>query len=258
MKYGHRDGFQSTDYFEFEPHRRQHLGYPHPLEGTWTGHNQLLEGEDTITFALRISILASNGKDIFGKGETFTNAFEFSGSVLRSNPGGRGKYDFSFTVADDEDGMQRSCHGRLDATTGIIVARWTDRRKKEDPENVAYQEFFLTKTPPSLIKYRYTDDALAEDAARARWSFASAAVRHMVQQNLWSRTFLEERATERKRYVDLSTRSLIVTMGLTPQKPLSVKEKGELDSLRRNLNPSEARFYQALADFEIQKLPWHP
>jgi hypothetical protein len=154
--------------------------------------------------------------------------------------------------------MQRSCHGRLDATTGIIVARWTDRRKKEDPENVAYQEFFLTKTPPSLIKYRYTDDALAEDAARARWSFASAAVRHMVQQNLWSRTFLEERATERKRYVDLSTRSLIVTMGLTPQKPLSVKEKGELDSLRRNLNPSEARFYQALADFEIQKLPWHP
>ncbi|KAF9440058.1 hypothetical protein P691DRAFT_768352 [Macrolepiota fuliginosa MF-IS2] len=80
----------------------------------------------------------------------------------------------------------------------------------------------------------------------------------MAQEKMWSRGFLEERAAERKRYVELSTRSLIVTMGLTPQKPLSAAEKGELDRLRRNLNPSEARFYQALADFEIQKLPWHP
>ncbi|EKM75603.1 hypothetical protein AGABI1DRAFT_64395 [Agaricus bisporus var. burnettii JB137-S8] len=258
LKYGHRDGFQSTDYFEFEAHRRRHLGPPHPLEGTWTGRNQLLEGEDTITYVLRISILVSNGKTVYGKGENFTNTFEFSGSVNPSKPGRRSKYNFSFALTDDEDGIQRSCYGQLDATTGVIVARWTDRREKEDPENIAYHEFILTRTPPSLTRYRYTDDAFAEDAARARWSFASAAVRHMVQQHLWSRTFLEERATERKRYVELSTRSLIVTMGLTPQKPLSVKEKGELDRLRRNLNPSEARFYQALADFDIQKLPWHP
>ncbi len=62
LKYGHRDGFQSTDYFEFEPHRRKHLGAPHPLEGTWTGHNSFMEGEDTITYVLRLSILVQNGQ----------------------------------------------------------------------------------------------------------------------------------------------------------------------------------------------------
>jgi hypothetical protein len=51
---------------------------------------------------------------------------------------------------------------------------------------------------------------------------------------------------------------MIVRMQLTPQIPLSMVEEGELDYLRRTLDPSEARFYQALAEFEIQKLPWHP
>ncbi|KAF9444007.1 hypothetical protein P691DRAFT_712505 [Macrolepiota fuliginosa MF-IS2] len=258
LKYGHRDGYQSTDYFEFEPQRKGYLGPPHPLEGTWSGHNLLMAGEDTVTYILRISILVHNGQQIVGKGEHFTGAFEFSGHVRPLHPGRRSKYDFSFALTDDEDGLQKECYGQLDVKTGILHAQWTDRRINEDPSNIAYQPFELTKTPPSLTRYRYTNEALVEDPVRARWSFACAAARHMAQEKMWSRGFLEERATERKRYVELSIRSLIVTMGLTPQKPLSAAEKGELDRLRRNLNPSEARFYQALADFEIQKLPWHP
>lgn len=258
LKYGHRDGYQSTDYFEFEPHHRRHLGPPHPLEGTWTGHNFVVEGDDTITYILRLSILVQDGREITGKGEHFTSAFEFSGSVKPTHPGRRSKYDFSFAIMDDADGLQKECHGQLDAVSGVIYAQWTDRRTKDDPQNIAYQPFQLTKTPPSLTRYRYTPDAFAEDPVRARWSFACAAARHMAQEKMWSRRFLEERAHERKRYVELSTRSLIVTMGLTPQKPLSALEKGELDQLRRNLNPGEGRFYQALADFDIQKLPWHP
>lgn len=258
LKFGHRDGYQSTDYFEFEPHRRKHLGPPHPLEGTWTGHNLAMEGEDTITYILRLSILVQDGRKIIGKGEHFTNTFEFSGYVKPVHAGRRWKYDFSFTLMDDEDGMQKECSGQLDAVSGTIFAQWTDRRTKDDPQNIAYQPFQLTNTPPSLTRYRYTHEAFAEDPARARWSFACAATRHKAQEKMWSRGFLEERAAERKRYVELSTRSLIVTMGLTPQKPLSPSEKGELDQLRRSLNPSEARFYQALSDFEIQNLPWHP
>ncbi|KXN86242.1 hypothetical protein AN958_10320 [Leucoagaricus sp. SymC.cos] len=257
LKYGHRDGFQSTDYFEFEPHRRKHLGTLHPLERTWTGHNVWMEGEDTITYILRLSILVEGNRKIYGKGEDFNSTFEFSGYV---NPvaGRRSRYDFSFTLIDDEDGLQRECSGQLDAVSSTIIAQWSDRRMKDDPQNIAYRPFQLTSTPPSLTRYRYTPEAFAEDSVRARWNFACAATRHMAQEKMWSRGFLEERAMERKRYVELSTRSLIVTMGLTPQKPLSAVEKGELDQLRRNLNPSEGRFYQALADFEIQKLPWHP
>lgn len=217
-----------------------------------------MEGEDTITYVLRISILVEDGEQIFGKGEHFTGAFEFSGHVRPTHPGKQIKYDFSFALTDDEDGLQKECNGQLDVSTGIVRAQWTDRRTREDPQNIAYQPFGLTKTPPSLIRYRYTNEAFAEDPVRARWSFVCAAARHMAQEVMWSRGFLEERTMERKRYVELSIRSLIVTMGLTPQKPLSATEKGELDRLRRSLNPSEARFYQALADFEIQKLPWHP
>ncbi|KAJ3575378.1 hypothetical protein NP233_g1131 [Leucocoprinus birnbaumii] len=258
LKYGHRDGFQSTDYFEFEPHRRKHLGLLHPLEGTWTGHNLVMEGEDTITYILRLSILVENGREIIGKGENFTSTFEITGLVKPTHPGRRSKYDFAFTIIDDADGLQKECHGQLDAKMGTLYAQWTDRRTKEDPQNVAYQPFQLTKTPPSLTRYRYSPEEFAEDPVRARWNFSCASARHMAQEKMWSRSFLDERAHERKRYVELSTRSLIVTMGLTPQKPLSVLEKAELDQLRRNLNPSEGRFYQALADFEIQKLPWHP
>jgi hypothetical protein len=258
LKYGHRDGFQSTDYFEFEPDRRRHLGPPHPLEGTWTGHNTLTETEGTITYILRLSILVQDSREISGKGEHFTSTFIFTGYVKPAQSRRGSKFDFTINLVDDEDGLQKECSGQLDIATGTIYAQWTDRRMSADPQNVAYHLFQLTKTPPSLTRYRYTPEAFAEDPVRARWNFACSSARHIAQEKMWSRWFLEERASERKRYVELSVRSLIVTMGLTPQKPLTAVEKGELDQLRRKLNPSEARFYQALADFEIQKLPWHP
>ncbi|KAF5376289.1 hypothetical protein D9615_008531 [Tricholomella constricta] len=118
--------------------------------------------------------------------------------------------------------------------------------------------FTLMRIPPTLLRYRYTPDQFAEDPVRSRWSFACSAALHQAQEVLWSRRFFEARFAERKRYVALTTRALIVQMGLTPQAPLTPVEKGELEYLRRELNPSEARFYQALAEFEIQKLPWHP
>ena len=152
----------------------------------------------------------------------------------------------------------RRCTGKLDLDTDTIIASWSDRRQRENPDEVDYQPFTLRRTPPFLYRYRYAPHEYAEDPARARWSFAINAVLHQVQAKMWSRQFFERRFNDRKRFVELSTRDLIVSMGLTPQDPLSQVEKQELDFLRRDLDPSEARFYHALATFEIQKLPWHP
>jgi hypothetical protein len=252
LKFGIQDAFHATDYYEFELHR---LRSSNPIQGTWAGHCSRKEGDETITFLTRISFrLSSDRKTLLGKGEDYSSTFTFTGTISRA----KGGYEFQVDVDDDDDGMCRKCVGLFSLTNDTIIAAWSDRRKKHNPDEVDYRPFTLRRTPPALYKDRYTPAQFAEDSARARWSFACNATLHQVQAQMWSRRFFEEKFAGRKRFVELSTRALVVSMGLTPQSPLSMAEKLELDYFRRDLDPSEARFYHALAQFEIQKLPWHP
>ncbi|KAF9462351.1 hypothetical protein BDZ94DRAFT_1322722 [Collybia nuda] len=254
LKYGIRDGFSSTNYFEFEPGRA--VEHQNPIQGTWSGHCLRREGEEVISYVLRISMrVQRDPKKIRGKGEDYVDTFEFTGNV--DSPQGS-SIKFAFTISDDKDGITKTCSGFLDSNSDVITAYWSTNKKNDLEEDGLNQSFLLRRTPPTLLRYRYTPDQFAEDPVRSRWSFACSAALHQVQEKLWSRRFFEARFEERKRFVELSTRALIVQMGLTPQSPLSMVEKGELEYLRRDLNPSEARFYHALAAFEIQKLPWHP
>ncbi|KAF5335075.1 hypothetical protein D9611_010859 [Ephemerocybe angulata] len=253
LKYGIQDAFQATNYYEFEPHRLRSC--PNPIQGTWTGHCSRKDGEESVTFLLRISFrLSPDRKTLLGKGEDYASTFNFAGTTCR----GRGGYEFTFALTDDDGGLCRTCTGTLSMGSDTITAAWSDRRKKDNPDEVDYLPFTLRRTPPYLYRYRPTPHEFSEDPVRSRWAFACNAVLHEVQAKMWSREFFERRFGDRKRFVELSTRDLIVSMGLTPQNPLSSAEKQELDFLRRDLDPSEARFYHALATFEIQKLPWHP
>ncbi|KDR67823.1 hypothetical protein GALMADRAFT_129997 [Galerina marginata CBS 339.88] len=253
LKYGIQDGFHSTDYYEFEPARLRRTA--HAIQGTWTGHCSRTEGEEVITYVLRVSFrMSADHRKLKGKGEDFATTFELEGHVNKTRTG----YTFEFSLVDDDDEFSKTGSGSLDVANDIITMSWSDRRKKENPDEPYYQPFQLRRTPPSLVRYRYTPHQFDEDPARSRWAFACGAALHQAQEKLWSRRFFQARFAERKRFVELTTRSLIVSMGLTPQKPLNPTESGELEYLRRELNPSEARFYQALSAFEIQKLPWHP
>jgi len=253
LKYGIQDGFQSTDYFEFEPARLRRVF--HPIQGTWTGHCSRTEGDEIITYVLRISFrVLSDLRTLKGKGEDFTHTFNLEGRITHARTG----YNLEFSIVDDEDESSKTATGCLDTSTETLTLCWSDRRKKDNPEEIYYQPIQMRKTPPSLLRYRYNARQFDEDPIRSRWAFACNAALHQAQERLWSRRFFEARFKERKRFVSLSTRSLIVGMGLTPQNPLNALEKGELEYLRRDMNPSEARFYQALCEFEIQKLPWHP
>lgn len=253
LKYGIKDGFHSTNYYEFEPHRLQAVS--NPLQGTWTGHSHREEEGVSYSYVIRISMrIAADHKTLVGKGEDYADTFEFQGYTTATADG----YDFAFTITSDDDGTTRSCRGSLNTTLDTISSCWATTKKTENGDPTPDQTFELRRTPPSLVRYRYTPDQFAEDPIRSRWSFACSATLHQAQERLWSRRFFEARFTERKRFVELTTRSLIVSMGLTPQNPLNMVETGELEYLRQELNPSEARFYQALAEFEIQNLPWHP
>lgn len=253
LKFGIQDEFNAVDYYEFEPHRLRN-GI-NPIQGTWSGHCSRRDGEEITTFLVRLSFrLSSDRRKLLGKGEDYTSTFAFEGSALRA----RGGYDIQFTITDDDDGLCRTCSGHLNMAADTITAAWCDRRKRENPDEIDYQPFTLRRTPPFLHRYRYAPHEFAEDPVRARWSFACNAVLHEVQAKMWSRQFFERRFDDRKRFVELSTRDMVVRMGLTPQQPLTMAEKQQLDFLKRDLDPSEARFYHALAAFEIQKLPWHP
>lgn len=254
LKYGIQDGFSSTNYYEFEPGRT--LEHSNPIQGTWSGHCLRREGEEVISYVLRISIrVQSDPKRIWGKGEDYANTFKFTGNVDAARSS---SVKFAFAISDDKDGITRTCSGYLDLNSDVITAHWSTTKRNDFEDDELNQSFLLRRTPPTLLRYRYTPDQFAEDPVRSRWSFACSAALHQAQEKLWSRRFFEARFEERKKFVELSTRALIVQMGLTPQSPLSIVEKGELEYLRRDLNPSEARFYHALASFEIQKLPWHP
>ncbi|KAH9484737.1 hypothetical protein JR316_0001637 [Psilocybe cubensis] len=253
LRYGIQDAYLATEYFEFEPARLARTA--HAIQGTWTGHCSRTEGQDLITYILRLSFRMSPDHSVLiGKGEDFSSTFAFQGRVKQTDLG----YDFYFVLTDDSSDLSKRGSGSYNISTDTIVMSWSDRRKKLHPEEPYYQPIHLRRTPPSLVRYRYTPDRFSEDPAKARWAFVCNAAIHQAQAKLWSRQFFEARFTERKRFVELTTRSLIVSMGLTPQNPLNVSESAELEYLRRELNPSEARFYHALAQFEIQKLPWHP
>ncbi|KAG6828456.1 hypothetical protein H0H92_007865 [Tricholoma furcatifolium] len=252
LKYGIQDGYSITDYYDFDKPSLDPNSELAQIEGTWTGHYCRRFGDDWVSCILRISIRLDPQPKIVGKGEDFARAFEFVGLVQS-----RTSYlEFNFIVDDDEERTTRTCSGRLYKDSNTITAQWqtTVNGMREDWE----QPFSLSRTPPSLLRFRYTPQQFQEDPVRSRWAFACSAALHMAQERLWSRRFLEDRTRERKRYVELTRRDLIVQMGLTPQLPLTSAEKGELEYLREELHPSEARFYQALSEFEIQQLPYHP
>ncbi|KJA15486.1 hypothetical protein HYPSUDRAFT_58773 [Hypholoma sublateritium FD-334 SS-4] len=251
LKYGIQDGFQSTDFSEFETSRLRHIS--HPLQGTWSGISSRTHGQEIITYIVRISLrLSVDNESLLAKGEDFLNTFDAEGKANQTLMG----YKFYLALLDD-DGANTTATGFLNHDQDIITMSWSNRRKEQHSDDPFYKQFALRRTSPSLLRYRYTPQQFAEDRVRSRWAFACNAALHLAQEKLWSRCFLEARFAERRRFVELTTRSLSVGLGLTPQNPLNIAEASELEYLRQQLDPSEARFYQAISEFQIQKLPWH-
>jgi len=254
LKYGAQDGFLSTDYYSFEQSRSSRT--THMLQGTWTGYMWRMDmdlGKD-VYHVIRISFrVGTDRKKLEGKGETYQNSFSFEGTVRRHKLG----YAFDFSI-DDEDGFQQKASGVIDSNKDVISMSWDDELKKDNPEDAYYRPFELRRTPPTLVRYRYTTTQFLEDPVNARWTYALRAAYHLAQERLWSLRFYRSRVAERKRFVELNIRSIIVNMNFSPRQPLSNVESLELEQLIREISPSEARFYQALSYFEIQKYPLHP
>ncbi|KAJ7192237.1 hypothetical protein GGX14DRAFT_480287 [Mycena pura] len=111
----------------------------------------------------------------------------------------------------------------------------------------------LRRTPPAAYRHLYTQAELDADPVKARWKFALAAIRAEVQRKNCSGAYLRSRNAERKRWVELTVQDKKAARNFTPATPLTAEEKDELARLTVVIPPRDIQFYDALANFEVNK-----
>lgn len=164
------------------------------------------------------------------------------------------------TTGEEDDGAETDNAAEGDEETtgeGDDVAEADDAVTAEaDDEDDTEQNssFIFHRTPSSSYRFRYTSEEFKTSRARARWAFAIAAVIHDVQRAHWAWRYFKQRFAERRRFVHLNKADKIARQNLTPWIVLDDEETEELNLLKSQLPPADARFYNAIADYEIQFL----
>lgn len=219
--------------------------------GQWSGHC-FTSGDYQTESLLEITITscADDGK-FQGLGyEAVDGSFVVSGEIRYGDAS-----DFEVTFTREFPGnMTRSsivCTGKLDSTTNGINGQWG-----YDSDRMDYT-MRLNQTPAPLYRYRYTRDQLATNPARARWTFACAAILHRVQQRNYSWSFMKQRIAERKRFVYLYTRRDLNWAWYTPLDFLDYGERDELATLELSLSPYDNRLYRLIAKAIVRRICIH-
>ncbi|KAJ6566117.1 hypothetical protein B0H19DRAFT_1232478 [Mycena capillaripes] len=216
-----------------------------PLDGMWTG--QLFFPDGSVPYGT-LSMQLTRTTD------NFTGVAENSTGLL--------------TVAGTGSGYRVKCKGPYapwaDTITGLWEPKMEDSEEDLDRTNNAPTRpkislRFVFRRPPS---FRFTDGA---NRANARWEVAIAATINMVgptalrkarAQMQWA--WLADRLVERRRFVNLAKRERADWDGLsTPWKMLDDGEAAELQRLKIDLRPCDARVYASLAESELQQLVDH-
>jgi hypothetical protein len=159
-------------------------------------------------------------------------------------------FKVSFTHAF-EDGDQKLCNGTLDGGTGIITGGWHWDDAGDDESG----PLFLIQMPANLYQFRYTDAQFTSHSARARWSFACAAVLYQVRRKLWSWNLMKAKCMERRRFLDLTIRELMD--GNDDMTPLSESEATELNDIKKRLATADHLIYDYLSKFMFRKIIHH-
>jgi hypothetical protein len=184
-----------------------------------------------------------------------------SGSDSESDSGSESEEDED--ANDEEEGSDDEKEGKEKvAVVGKNAEKdgeWVDEDSAEvvpeqNGDDSPTLTFIFRRTPAAAYRFRYTDAQFKENRARARWGFAIAATIDQVQRSHLSWPYLKKRFAERKRYIELAKRDKVVEDDLTPWTILNDDEEAEFDQLKNDLEPCDARFYDAAAVFELQKV----
>ncbi|KAJ7151760.1 hypothetical protein C8R43DRAFT_886602, partial [Mycena crocata] len=217
-----------------------------PLDGAWTGQLIDMDG-NPIEGTMSLVLKREEGK-LGGAAENLVSILTLDGTVAE-------EHKVVFTI-NWPDGYGAVCTGRYDPETDTITGSWDDKEDDEDSSSESSDEapFVFRRTPPAVFRFRYTDAQFKKNRARARWGFAIAAAMDEIQRTRMTWPYLKKRFTERRRYIELVKRDKIEFEELTPWTRLTDDESAELFRLKSDLRPCDARFYDSVAEFELQHL----
>jgi hypothetical protein len=225
---------------------------PLGVEGLWTGLYFYADQDSTdglMQFTLHND--SPDGGTFYGEGLDGLDGFTIKGTT---KPDADDSTEIRFVKSYNKMSFRGRkttwlYRGLLDQGSGTIEGHW-------GPENTTaeYGTFRLGRTPDDVYRFRYTKATFVASPARARWAFACAAVHHQVRRKLWCWAYFEDRATTRKRFLELYYRR---ELWYQPKEKLSGEEMAELQLIEQGLSPADAHFYRSLAKRKIGMLCFH-
>ncbi|KAJ7230020.1 hypothetical protein GGX14DRAFT_581900 [Mycena pura] len=273
--------------YDFETLHPPPVTLANPLDGKWTG--RLLETDGTATEGVVSMVLTRTADKLTGAAENYLGLLAVEGSVEEDHkivltlswPDGfvaecTGQYDTetdtikgtwevkeeensdseSGSDDEDEDGSDddSSEDGDDDSNSEDDDDDKSSSSDSTSGDSTGSLTFVFRRTPSSAYRFYCTDAEFTSNRARARWNFAIAAAIDEVQRTRMSWSYLKGRFEERKRFIELMKRDNIDTGYLTPWTPLTDSESAELTRLKSALRSCDARFYNTVAEFELQQL----
>ncbi|KAF8989784.1 hypothetical protein BDQ17DRAFT_1288362 [Cyathus striatus] len=274
------------DDFQFETLEIEKSEYPEEegsLQGLWSGHCFISNESDAdmpdtegglLAFNIdTISESESSENNFSGKGEHYLGFFEVEGSLSNnikdpSIPGIKISIEYA-------DGTTLRLEGFLDVDERVITGKWykeivddgddeddeDDEEAEEDDDDNSDEDsgtFTFTRTPPDIVRYKYTSSEFETNHARARWNFALNAIMHRVQKEIPSSwDFIKSRLVEGRKLLSLTVDSENWSMNNAPFKELTDEEWTDLESLRQRMDPADSRLYHALGVYVVQRQPFH-
>ncbi|KAG6807369.1 hypothetical protein H0H92_007828, partial [Tricholoma furcatifolium] len=147
------------------------------------------------------------------------------------------------------------CFGIFDASSSTITGRWDSQSSESDGRRGT---FHLSRTPAPLVRFRYTSEEFAQNAAKARWDFARASILFMVRRDKMDKDHVRSVLREIRLFVELHVKNLY--HGATQRKidALSSNEERETLESAVKICPTIASFFYSLALDLLKILPYHP
>ncbi|KAG8814728.1 hypothetical protein FRC19_001553, partial [Serendipita sp. 401] len=245
------DGYEEVDKLEFDEDAgsEEHGS----LHGVWTGHCSYDEDGHTDGL-MQINIAHLEGNTFEGTGMDRVDSFSIDGEITTTTANG---HELTFKMGYHslrEEGTEFGFEfkGTFDTSTLEVKGVWGAL------DDDAIGTFLITRRPAFARRFLYNQQEFSKNRAHARWRFALDTVRHQVRQQLWSKSYFEERMVMKKRYIHLRVRADIEKLySVNPANQLTASDVIEMKRIERVLLPPDGRYYESLAMLATQMLCIH-
>ena len=202
--------------------------------GQWNGYLYTLEEfPDRAMTSLTFQSVPDNPSALHGSGvDVDALLYTIEGQHSISD---QGVTEVRFTVSYDSGDPTEYFVGHLDHNGALVGHQGYAEDVSEENHSCL---FVFRNVPAEIMAWYPSPTELEQNKPRALWKFALEAVMMQIRRKGFSWKYFKERRDHRRRYIELSMRSVI---GSGP--PLSVEENTEFLKLLKSLLPIDALYY---------------